>query len=117
MTVYIKRAYETADVQDGYRVLVDRLWPRGVSKEAAQLDDWLKDIAPSDELRRDFHQGTMKWDTFRRHYLTELTEHREALRDLAKRGAHHKVTLVYSAKDEAHNNAVVLQQYLAMLSP
>lgn len=116
MTVSIKRVYDTANAQDGYRVLVDRLWPRGVSKEEAKLDDWLKDVAPSDELRREFHQGNMEWGTFRRRYLTELTEHREALRDLAKRGANHKVTLIYSAKDKAHNNAVVLQQYLAMLS-
>lgn len=115
MAVVIKRAYESANAQDGYRVLVDKLWPRGVSKAEAKLDDWLKDIAPSDKLRIDFHQGELSWGLFRRRYLSELKSHKEALRKQAKFAHTHKVTLVYGAKDELHNNAVVLKQYLAML--
>lgn len=115
MTVVIKRAYEAANTDDGYRVLVDKLWPRGVSKEQAKLDDWLKDIAPSEQLRQDFHGGELAWGEFRRHYLSELTAHKEALRKLAQQGHKQQVTLVYGAKDELHNNAVVLKQYLAML--
>ena len=115
MTVVIKRAYDTT-AADGYRVLVDKLWPRGVSKAEAKLDDWLKDAAPSSEpLRKAFHGGELAWGEFRRRYLSELSAHQEALRELAKRGREHKVTLVYGAKDERHNNAQVLKQYLAML--
>ena len=115
MTVQLKRAYQAAETQDGYRVLVDKLWPRGVSKAEAKLDDWLKDIAPSDELRVDFHEGKLAWGEFRRRYLSELKPHKVALRELAKRAGEQKVTLVYGAKDQRHNNAVVLKQYLAML--
>lgn len=115
MTVIIKRAYETAEADDGYRVLVDKLWPRGVSKAEAKLDAWLKDVAPSEQLRKDFHSGELAWGEFRRRYLHELKPHKEALRQLAKQGGEHKVTLVYGAKDERHNNAVVLKQYLVML--
>lgn len=115
MVVIIKRAYQAAEAADGYRVLVDKLWPRGVSKAEAQLDDWLKDLAPSEQLRQGFHGGELAWGEFRRRYLSELTAHKEALRELAKRGHQHQVTLVYGAKDERHNNAVVLKQYLAML--
>ena len=112
MSVTLKRAYAAASQQDGYRVLVDKLWPRGVSKEDARLDDWLKDVAPSDDLRTAFHHGQLAWGEFRRRYLSELKQHRDTLRELAGR---RKVTLVYGAKDERHNNAVVLKQYLAML--
>ena len=115
MAVVIKRAYDTAAADDGYRVLVDKLWPRGVSKAEAKLDDWLKDAAPSEQLRKDFHGGELAWGEFRRRYLSELTAHKEVLRELAKRGHQHQVTLVYGAKDERHNNALVLKQYLAML--
>ncbi|GGB44219.1 hypothetical protein GCM10011502_16900 [Oceanisphaera marina] len=115
MSVTLKRAYEPVSRQDGYRVLVDRLWPRGVSKEEARLDDWLKDVAPSDDLRTAFHEQQLAWGEFRRRYLSELKQHRLALRDLAQTAEQGKVTLVYAAKDEQHNNAVVLRQYLAML--
>lgn len=115
MSVTLKRAYDPASQQDGYRVLVDRLWPRGVSKDEAQLDDWLKEVAPSDDLRTAFHDQSLAWGAFRRRYLSELKSHRETLRELAQTAAKRKVTLVYAAKDEQHNNAVVLRQYLAML--
>ena len=115
MTVLIKRAYVAAEACDGVRVLVDKLWPRGVSKAEAKLDDWLKETAPSEQLRVDFHGGKLTWGEFRRRYLNELKAHKEVLRKLAKQSREYKVTLVYGAKDERHNNAVVLKQYLAML--
>ncbi|HZJ81364.1 MAG TPA: DUF488 family protein [Guyparkeria sp.] len=115
MAIKLKRSYDSVADDDGYRVLVDRLWPRGVSKQQAQVDEWIKDIAPSDELRQALHGEDMGWGEFRRRYLSELTEHREALRELAARADNERVTLVFSAKDEDHNNAVVLKQYLEML--
>ncbi|SFR53456.1 Uncharacterized conserved protein YeaO, DUF488 family [Marinobacter daqiaonensis] len=115
MTVETKRAYEEPSKSDGYRVLVDRMWPRGVAKDELKADEWLKDVAPSDELRKDFHAGDLSWDEFRRAYLMELKEHRETLRPLAKRADSSTVTLLFSSKDEEHNNAVVLRQYLQML--
>lgn len=115
MAVLLKRAYAEVSQQDGYRVLVDKLWPRGVKKAEAKLDDWLKNIAPSDDLRRGLHEGKLGWGEFRRYYLSELKAHKEVLRQLAKRAEGQQVTLVYAAKDEQHNNAVVLKQYLAML--
>lgn len=115
MPIALKRAYEKASQDDGYRVLVDRLWPRGVAKADAQIDDWLKSASPSPDLRRAFHEGQLSWGTFRQRYLSELTTQRETLRALARRARHEKVTLVFSARDEKHNNAVVLKQYLEML--
>jgi uncharacterized protein YeaO (DUF488 family) len=115
MSIELKRAYDKPSPQDGYRVLVDRLWPRGISKQDAELDLWMKEISPSDELRKWFHHDRSQWGEFRRRYLSELKEHREALRPLAQRARGERVTLVYSAKDEKHNNAVVLKQYLKML--
>lgn len=108
----LKRAYEPAEPSDGTRILIDRLWPRGVSKEEAALDDWMKDIAPSTELRKWFGHDPTKWSEFQRRYRTELVHHDaelERIRDLAKR---HKVTLVYSAHDEQHNDAIVLRDVL-----
>jgi len=116
MHLLLKRAYEVPTPADGYRVLVDRLWPRGLKREAAQLDEWLKDVAPSDELRRWFHTNPDEWDEFRRRYLAELKHFRERLRPLAERASQTPVTLVYAARDTAHNNAVVLAQYLKMLT-
>ena len=115
MPVKLKRIYDAPASVDGYRVLVDRLWPRGISKADAELDDWLKEIAPSDELRKFFHSDRSRWDEFRRQYLSELKQHRENLRSLAERAKKEPVTLLYSVKDEKHNNAVVLSQYLKML--
>ncbi|MBB3185329.1 uncharacterized protein YeaO (DUF488 family) [Halomonas fontilapidosi] len=117
MTIKLKRAFETPERKDGYRVLVDRLWPRGVSKAEARIDAWPKEVAPSDELRKAFHDGELGWDAFRRRYLAELKAHRETLRPLAERASRDTVTLVFAAKDAHHNNAVVLSQYLKMLRP
>lgn len=115
MSLELKRAFDAANPGDGYRVLVDRLWPRGVSKDDANIDEWPKEVAPSDALRKAFHAGELGWGEFRRRYLGELKPHRETLRPLAERAARERVTLVFAAKDERHNNAVVMAQYLAML--
>ena len=108
----LKRAYEPAEPGDGVRILVDRLWPRGVSKAKAALDDWIKDIAPSTELRKWFGHDPARWAEFQRRYRAELLGQSDALgriRDLARTRV---VTLVYSAHDEEHNDAVVLRAVL-----
>lgn len=110
--VKLKRAYEPADAGDGTRVLIDRLWPRGVSKDAAAVDLWLKDVAPSTELRKWFGHDPARWAEFQNRYAQEVGQHPQAfeqLRDMARAG---RVTLVYSARDEAHNDAVVLRRLL-----
>ncbi|MEJ0066261.1 MAG: DUF488 domain-containing protein [Caulobacteraceae bacterium] len=110
--VVIKRIYEPPSPTDGRRILVDRLWPRGVSKAKARLDAWMKGVAPSDELRRWFDHQPERWPEFRRRYIDELTSNPsfDALRDLAAAGP---VTLLYGARDTAHNEAVVLAEQLA----
>lgn len=108
----LKRAYEKAAPEDGLRFLVERLWPRGIKKANLELDGWLKDVAPSDALRRWFSHDPNKWPEFRRRYFAELDKHPEAwepVRNAARRG---RVTLVYSSHDTEHNNAVALQAYL-----
>ncbi|TBW48126.1 DUF488 family protein [Marinobacter halodurans] len=115
MAIALKRAYEPVEPADGERILVDRLWPRGISKDRLQVQDWLKDVAPSNDLRKTYHAGGMTWSAFRRAYLAELKPYRETLRPLARRAREHPVTLVYSASNPDRNNAVVLRQYLAML--
>ncbi|MGN6286670.1 MAG: DUF488 domain-containing protein [Afipia sp.] len=110
--IRLKRAYEPADAGDGVRLLVDRLWPRGVSKERAALDDWLKDIAPSTELRQWFGHDPDRWPEFQRRYRAELREHAEELNRIRAMARTHTVTLVYSAHDEEHNDAVVLRGVL-----
>ena len=112
MAIRIKRAYERAERADGYRVLIDRIWPRGVSKENARLDEWAKDLAPSSELRRWFGHEPAKFDEFRRRYLAELTGHEDKLRELRARGRRGTLTLVYAARDTEHNDAVVLAELL-----
>jgi len=110
--VRIKRAYEAPSSDDGERILIDRLWPRGVKKEALQLSEWTKDLAPSGELRKWFNHEPERWPEFRRRYAAELAEHPgpfEALRERARKGV---VTLVYSAHDETVNNAVAMREYL-----
>jgi uncharacterized protein YeaO (DUF488 family) len=114
MPIELKRAYDQAEDRDGYRVLVDRLWPRGVSKEKAALDEWLKEVAPSDALRKAYHNDELDWAEFRNRYLSELADHRETLRPLAERAKTERVTLVFGSRDREHNNAVVLKQYLEM---
>jgi uncharacterized protein YeaO (DUF488 family) len=110
--IRLKRAYEEPDRADGRRILVDRLWPRGVTKADAAIDLWFKDLAPSTELRKWFGHDPGRWDEFRRRYSAEIHDHGESLarlRELARDGT---VTLVYSARDEVHNDAVVLRQVL-----
>ena len=110
--VRLKRAYEPAAAGDGTRVLVDRLWPRGVTKKAAAIDLWAKELAPSTELRKWFGHDPARWDEFRRRYAKELQHHAtrfDELRTLARQGP---ITLVYAAHDEAHNDAVVLRGML-----
>jgi uncharacterized protein YeaO (DUF488 family) len=111
-TVKIKRIYESFDKQDGVRILVDRLWPRGVKKETAHLDEWMKAIAPSTELRKWFNHDAPKWDEFRIKYKHELTQN-DAVKELLDLLKKHKiVTLLYAAHDEEHNHALVLQQFI-----
>lgn len=117
MEIALKRAYDPPEKSDGHRVLVDRLWPRGVAKETAKLDEWRKEIAPTDALRKWFGHDPERWGEFRRRYLAELKEHRSELRELAARAQSGKLTLVYGAKDPERNQAVVLRQYLRMLRP
>jgi uncharacterized protein YeaO (DUF488 family) len=110
--IRLRRVYEPPVPEDGRRVLVDRLWPRGVTKEAARLDDWRREVAPSAELRRWFGHDPARWPEFRRRYRQELEanpEPLEPLLDAARRGP---LTLVYAARDERHNQAVVLRELL-----
>jgi uncharacterized protein YeaO (DUF488 family) len=115
--VRMKRAYEPPDPTDGVRILVDRLWPRGVTKAAAAVDQWAKELAPSTELRKWFGHDPGRWDEFRRRYAAEIRERPDALRDLRDRAKKGPVTLVYSAHDETHNDAVVLRDILLRRSP
>ena len=114
MSLRIRRVYEPPTPTDGYRVLIDRIWPRGITKEKARLDEWARDLAVSTDLRRWFGHDSAKWDEFRRRYRAELLapEHRSALDALARRARHETVTIVYGARDEQHNNAVALAEVL-----
>ena len=112
MDIRVKRTAEAAAESDGARLLVDRLWPRGVSKAHLQLDAWLKDVAPSTELRKWFGHDPKKWDEFQRRYFAELDARREALEPLLVAARKGPVTLLYSARDAEHNQAVALRDYL-----
>ena len=112
MDVRLKRAYEPASREDGYRVLVDRLWPRGVSKQQARLDGWDKELGPSTMLREWFAHDPRRFPEFRRRYLAELQSNRPRLSELRRRARTGTVTLVYSARDGEHNDAVVLAEVL-----
>ncbi len=115
MSINLKRVYEPAESADGYRILVDRLWPRGISKDRLKIDEWLKEIAPSNRLRISYHAGELDWEKFRKEYLSELNRHKEELKSLAERSRNEQVTLVFSSKNIDHNNAVVLKQFLETL--
>lgn len=112
--IQIKRVYEPYSKGDGYRVLVDRLWPRGIKKENLKLNDWFKDLAPSNELRKEFGHDPKKWKTFISQYKKELKQEvpQALLEQLSQKAKKGTVTLLYAAKDELHNNAVVLQMIL-----
>lgn len=110
--IAVKRAYLEALESDGLRILVDRLWPRGVSKEKLALHEWLRDIAPSAELRKWSGHDPAKWEEFRRRYFAELDQRGELVGALLEKARENKVTLVFSARDEARNNAIALRDYL-----
>jgi len=110
--IRLKRAYEPADAEDGMRVLVDRLWPRGVSKVDAALDQWMKEIAPSTELRKWFGHDPDRWEEFCRRYGEELHQNTELLSQLRSLAHQGPITLVYSAHDEVHNDAIVLRDVI-----
>jgi uncharacterized protein YeaO (DUF488 family) len=112
MEIKIKRAYEPGLSEDGYRVLVERLWPRGVTRERARLDEWAKEIAPSPELRRWYGHDPSLFGEFRRRYLAELAGHERELEELIGRAGSGPLTLVYGARDEEHNSAVLLAEVL-----
>lgn len=110
--IKLKRAYEKPSHDDGSRILVERLWPRGLTKERAAVDLWLKEVAPSPELRKWFGHDPAKWEQFQKRYWKELEEKEEAVRQLKEKGKQGIVTLVYAARDEEHNGALVLKRFL-----
>jgi len=111
--VRIKRVYDEPKKDDGFRVLVDRLWPRGMKKEAAKIDLWMKDVAPSDAQRKSFHHDAMKWPTFEKKYQAELKDKKQHLTELKKLEKEHgTLTLLFGARDPEHNQAVIIAQAL-----
>ncbi len=113
MTIRTKRVYDPPAAEDGERVLVDRLWPRGLAKADAAIDLWLKEIAPSHELRRWFGHDHEKWGEFKSRYFRELEDHADLVRELANTARRKTVTLLYGAKETRYNNATALREYLA----
>lgn len=111
--IKIKRVYESFDKNDGLRILVDRLWPRGLTKGRAKIDLWSKDITPSDTLRKWFAHDSAKWEEFKARYFQELKNKKEAVEVIKEKVREGKVTLVYGAKDTEHNNAQALKEYLS----
>ena len=112
MKIKIKRAYEQSHKDDGLRILVDRLWPRGLTKEKASVDLWLKEIAPSTELRKWFAHDPDKWKSFRGRYETELSHNQDLIKVLKQKAREGTITLIYGARDEKHNEALVLKHFL-----
>lgn len=111
MDIRLKRVYEEPSESDGTRILIDRLWPRGLTKEKAKVDVWLKEIAPTTELRKWFNHEPSKWPEFKKRYKTEISNNPEAISALKKHLASGKATILYGAKDEEHNDAVVIKQF------
>jgi len=112
MTIAIKRAYDPPAAGDGFRVLVDRLWPRGVSKQTLKLDAWMRDLAPSTELRRWVHDDMTQWKEFKKRYFGELKAQPDLVAELRGKARGGRVTLIYAKRDETHNNAAALKEYL-----
>jgi len=112
MKIQLKRAYKPPEKQDGTRLLVERLWPRGLTKEKAAIDEWFKDVAPSQELRKWYAHDLKKWEAFRRRYLDELRGNPEAVSRLRERVKGGPVTFVFAAKDEEHNSALILKKFI-----
>ena len=117
LNIRLKRAYDLPSAEDGLRVLVDRLWPRGLAKSEAAIDRWLKEVAPSSELRRWFGHDPRKWNEFRRKYQVELSGRGDLLKELRLAAREGPLTLVYSARDQEHNQAVVLCDVLEGAPP
>jgi len=114
--INIKRVYDASEPSDGFRVLVDRVWPRGMTKEKAAIDLWDKNIAPTTELRKWFGHDSAKWQEFQQRYIAELKANSVAVNVLLQQTTSNHVTLLYGAKDEQHNQAVVLRNFLTQLS-
>jgi uncharacterized protein YeaO (DUF488 family) len=114
MNIRIKRVYEEPDREDGKRILVDRLWPRGLTKEKAEVDLWLKDVAPSTELRKWFAHDAAKWVEFQTRYREELKRNKEQLSFLEQEAAKGTITLVYGSRDQQYNEAMILQKLLTL---
>jgi uncharacterized protein YeaO (DUF488 family) len=110
--IKLKRVYEKPSREDGERVLVERLWPRGLSKHRAAIDLWLKDVAPSTDLRKWFGHDPARWEQFQKRYRRELEQHKDAVNLLKKKGRQGTITLVYAARDEEHNGALALHEFL-----
>ncbi|PYL44598.1 MAG: hypothetical protein DMF42_00365 [Verrucomicrobia bacterium] len=115
MGVRVKRVYDQPAKADGYRVLVDRLWPRGLKKSEARIDEWLREIAPSTALRKWFKHDPDKWKEFKKKYSAELDDHREQVEKLVREARKRTITLLFSARDTEHNNAVALKEYIEQL--
>lgn len=113
-TIRIKRAYDTPSQDDGTRILVDRLWPRGLRKDDARIDLWLREIAPSDDLRKWFNHDPKKWGLFRKRFFTELDKQPDAIDEIKKTARKGTMTLIYGAREERFNNAVALKEYLVI---
>jgi uncharacterized protein YeaO (DUF488 family) len=112
MSIGLKRAYDPPDRSDGYRVLIDRIWPRGVTKDRLEVDAWLKEVAPSTDLRKWFGHDPKKWDEFKTRYARELEPHAAALGQLVEKARAGRVTLVFGARDAEHSNAAALKEHL-----
>jgi uncharacterized protein YeaO (DUF488 family) len=112
MPIFLKRVYETPDAEDGKRLLVERLWPRGLKKEEAKIDEWLKDVAPSTELREWYSHDPAKWAEFKKRYWKELQTKKDVVLRLAKESKENKVTFVFGSKEEKLNNANALKEYI-----
>jgi uncharacterized protein YeaO (DUF488 family) len=112
MTIDVKRAYDPSAKSDGHRILIDRIWPRGVTRNDLRIDAWLKDLAPSTALRKWFGHDPAKWEEFKERYARELAQRSEALENLLEKARAGHITLIFSAKDTQHNNAVALKEQL-----
>jgi uncharacterized protein YeaO (DUF488 family) len=110
--IQVKRVYDTADSHDGKRFLVERLWPRGIKKKSLQLDGWIKDVAPSDALRQWFRHDPAKWEDFKQRYFVELERNHDVWKPLLDAAREGTITLIYSAHDQEHNNALALKVFL-----
>jgi uncharacterized protein YeaO (DUF488 family) len=115
VSIQVKRVYEKPAKADGRRVLVDRVWPRGLTKDKAQIDDWLKEIAPSTRLRKWFRHDPARWTEFKKRYAAELKDQREEVEQLVREARKRTITLLFGAKDIEHNNAVALREHIEKL--